>query len=276
MNDLVVSQCRRITCMVWCVLGLACGPAAAGPVDCGNRPITVAFFDFGLFYYETNGKAQGIDKDLVDELSKRTGCAFSVVVMPRARIFGEISSGTLDMTVTAIQTPERDQYAWFAPYAQAKNYAIVTKRIAAIIRNPEDFLGQDGLQFGVVRSFKHGQDQDSWLEKVRQRKRVVENASVDRLFDGLDRGLFDAVFSQPQIFRKFISELNSQDRFVVQDWYPRDKGVVGGLMLAKSRFSELEAGKWQTLIHTMKTDGTLERIFKRYVSASEAKAMLVN
>ena len=45
-------------------------------------------------------------------------------------------------------------------------------------------------------------------------------------------------------------------------------------MLVKSRFSEAEAGRWTALVRQMREDGTLKRIFTRYVSAAEADKML--
>ncbi|MBI3229390.1 MAG: hypothetical protein HYZ45_04155 [Burkholderiales bacterium] len=48
------------------------GSHTASGIDCGKRPIRLAFYDYGFFYFEGEQRqAQGIDKDIIDELSRR-------------------------------------------------------------------------------------------------------------------------------------------------------------------------------------------------------------
>ena len=58
---------------------------AADKPDC-SRPLTLALHDHGLLYSAQTG--EGIDKDIADELIRRSGCRISVSLMPRARAFG--------------------------------------------------------------------------------------------------------------------------------------------------------------------------------------------
>ena len=248
--------------------------AAAGPVDCGDRPIRLAFFEFGYQYYEKAGQGHGIDKDLVDELAKRTGCQFSTQVQPRARVWADLASGELDMSVAGIQNSERDRFAWFAPYERAKNYAVLRLATAATVQRGADFLAQSALQFGVVRGFKHGDALDQWLAPLQQAQRVQESASINLLVEKLKLGRIDGLFAQPVVYRKLLQDLQMAGEVVLQDWAPQDKGVVGSLILAKSRFSPAEAARWQALLGELHRDGTLARIYLRYVSAEEARQML--
>lgn len=256
------------------LISLAPAWADAGPVDCGQRPIRLAFFEFGYQYYELDGQGKGIDKDLVDELARRTGCKFSTQVMPRARVWAELASGQLDMSVAGIQNPERDRFAWFAPYERAKNYAVLRLATAARVHKSADFAAQNQLQFGVVRGFKHGDALDQWLGSLRQAQRVQESARVNQLIEQLKLKHIDGLFAQPAVYRKLLQDHRMEDEVVVQDWAPQDKGVIGSLILAKSRFSRLEAARWQALVQTLHRDGTLARIFQRYLSAEEARQML--
>jgi polar amino acid transport system substrate-binding protein len=257
------------------LLALISYTALAVPVDCGSKPIGLAYFEFGFFYFENDGHGKGIDKDVVDELAVRTGCKFVTQVMPRARVFVDLASGELDMSVVGIKTPEREQFAWFIPYATAKNYTLVVGTAGSSVRDAEGFLNRSQLQFGVVRGFKHGEEQDKWLEKMRQAARVEESASVNILFEKLKLGRINGMFSQPAVYRKNMKDMNMGSEVSIQDWFPSDKGVIGSLMLAKARFSEAEAARWGNIIREMRTDGTMERIFARYVSAAEAKKLLV-
>jgi polar amino acid transport system substrate-binding protein len=71
-----------------------------------------------------------------------------------------------------------------------------------------------------------------------------------------------------------MTALGIESQVVVQDWAPDAKGVPHGLILAKSRFTEAEAARWAQVIGAIRGDGTLKRIFSRYLPADEAGQML--
>lgn len=248
--------------------------AVAGSVDCGKAPIRLALYETGSFYFIENGQARGSDKDILEELIKRSGCRFETTVMVRARIWADLASGDLDMSMSGIQTPERDKFAWFAPYLTMKNYAIVDVDVARKVRQSSDFLAQPTLQFGVVRTFKHGDYHDRWLDTMRAAGRVQESTDVETLFRKLKERRVDAIFSQPPTYRKKIADLGMESRIQVQDWTPGEKGVPHGLILAKSRFDEKDAEQWRALIERMRKDGTLKKIFSRYLPEDEAARIL--
>jgi len=115
MDHMFLLGVRRAAVFVGIALLLACQSLLAGPVNCGPRPIRLAFYTYGAFYFEdAHGKEHGVDKDIVDALAKRSGCRFETQLMARARIWADLASGNLDMSVSGIETPERGQFAWFA------------------------------------------------------------------------------------------------------------------------------------------------------------------
>lgn len=261
------------TVCAWALLIFAAG-AHASPIACANKPIRLAYYEFGYFYFLDKQGASGIDKDIVDELARRSGCTFDTVVMARARIWAELAHGGLDMSVSGIQNPERDQFAWFAPYLSMKNYAVLGSTVPQSTHSAREFLQQPKLQFGAVRAFKHGTEQDKWLDQLRVDNRVQDSANVETLFKKLKEGRIDALFSQPAVYGKNLADLGLQHSTRVQDWTPEEKGVPHGLILAKSRFSAADAKTWQALVNAMRTDGTLKRIYTRYLGAADASAML--
>ena len=254
-------------------LGTSTVAHAAG-VNCGEKPIRLAFYEYGNLYYLDKQQAQGIDKDVVDELIKRSGCRFAVQVMVRARIWADLASGDLDMSVSGIQNPDRDKFAWFAHYLSMKNYAVVRTEVAGRAQTAASFMQQPRLQFGAVRSFKHGVEQDKWLDELRAAQRVQDSANAETLFKKLKEERVDALFSQPPVYRKYLQDLGMHGQAVVQDWTPSEKGVQHGLILAKTHFSEPDARQWQALVTGMRSDGTLKRIYNRYLPANEAAALL--
>ncbi|WP_051304546.1 substrate-binding periplasmic protein [Chitinilyticum litopenaei] len=244
--------------------------AQAAPFPCPAQPIRLAFYEYGLLYHQ----GRGIDRDLVDELARRTGCRFDTRVMPRARIWADLESGALDMSVSGIQTPARDRFAWFAHYLSMKNHALVSSALAGEVRQASDFLATPRALFGVVRAFKHGEQQDRWLDTLRQAQRVQESPDAQTLYLKLKQGRVQAIFSQPPVYRHYLPTLDMQQQVSVQDWTPQEKGVPHGLILAKSRFSQTEAQHWQEQLHQMRADGSLRAIYLRYLPPADTDALL--
>ena len=271
-----LKRCLRLLAPKALACGWICASAVAhaAGINCGDKPIRLAFYEFGSFYYLDKQQAQGIDKDVADELMRRSGCRFDVQVLVRARIWADLASGDLDMSVSGIQTPERDKFAWFAHYLSMKNYAVVRTEVASQSQSAASFMQQTHWQFGAVRAFKHGVEQDKWLDALRVGQRVQDSANVETLFKKLKEGRIDALFSQPPVYRKNLQDLGLQGLVVVQDWTPSEKGIAHGLILAKTRFSEADARQWQALVAGLRSDGTLKRIYNRYLPPSEAAALL--
>jgi polar amino acid transport system substrate-binding protein len=247
--------------------------AIAGPVNCGTKPISLAFFGFGLFYFTQDGQGMGISPDVVDELIKRTGCNIISQEVPRARTWSDLATGHLDMTVDGILNDERKDFGWFFPYNKIKNYALVRTEAATSVQGAKDFKDQDTLVFGVVRSFNHGEELEQWLDNMRLEKRVEESVNIEVLFNKLMLGRVDAIFAPPVVYRKLLSDFNIEDDVEIQDWAPTDEGILASLVLAKNRFSDTDAKDWERLILEMRSDGTFKRIFSRYLSEEDASWM---
>jgi len=254
--------------------GLSVSPVSAGSVDCGITPIRVAQYTLGLRYYVENGQEKGINKDILDELRKRTGCSFVVQEMPFARIWADLNSGNLDISMSGVWSAEREKTLWCAQTITSKWYALIRSESASSVRSAEDFSANKKLIFGVVRGFTHGVGHDKWLAKMRQEGRVEESANIDILAEKLKKGRVDGMFSLPYVYRKHLPDLQMERQVMIEDWAMDEKDIVGCMMMTKSRFSETEVARWKLIIRQMHGDGTLKRIFSRYLPADEVKKAL--
>ncbi|MBM5572045.1 MULTISPECIES: substrate-binding periplasmic protein [Deefgea] len=234
--------------------------------------IKVAFYDFGLLY----SAGKGIDRDVIDELKQRTGCHFVSTVLPRARIWKDLESGEIAMSVSGIQNPAREQFAWFAPYLNIKNISVISKNLSTTINSFEDFLNTPSLQWGAVRAFKHGETQDQFLTQLREQNRLLETASAEQLFELLKAGRIHGLFSQSPVYGYYIPKLGMPHLISIHDWAPLEKPVPHGLILSKKHFTASEAEQWKNIIQTMNTDGTMQRILGQYLTHTEVKKTLHN
>lgn len=239
--------------------------------DCGDTPIRLAFYEFGLLY--SNGK--GIDKDVIDELRIRSGCRFEFRVLPRARIWQELETGQLDMSVSGIQNSTRDRFAWFAPYMALKNIAITIASTDKQSATAETFLAQQDYKWGAVRAFKHGEIADRFLTEMRQQNRVIEGSDAAQIFAMLKAGRVQGIFAQSPVYRQHLEPQILTSQFELHDWAPNENPVPHALILAKSRFSAKQAEEWRKLTNDLVRDGTMLRILRRYLPADEATAHML-
>ena len=128
-----------------CVLALTVTAPRAAQPECGT--LGLAFYELGALYYsKPDGGWAGIDKDIVDELEKRTGCHFQATLESRVRIWTLLASGKLDMSVSGISTPEREKFARFVPYFSTRNYVLLRKGLSAAAGDAGWFFSQPGIQ----------------------------------------------------------------------------------------------------------------------------------
>jgi polar amino acid transport system substrate-binding protein len=249
------------------VLFIVLGSAHAAGPDC-SRTYTLALHDHGLlFSADTN---TGIDKDVADELTRRSGCKITVSLMARSRIWQLIESGALDFSLSGITTPERDQFASFAWYFSNKYYLLVRKDAGVL--SQVDFEKNSKLQLGVIRAFRYSESANRLVDKLQEQNRVTQAGGLEPLYQALMesriQGMIIEPFDYPVLSEKRIRDISSIVEF-------NDPPVPHGLIMSKKSLPPAEQEKWRSLINAMRADGTLLRIFSTYFRP-ELAAALVN
>lgn len=242
------------------------GAANATAPDC-SRPYTLALHDHGLLYSADTDS--GIDKDVADELIRRSGCKVTVSLMPRARIWQLIESGALDFSLSGITNPERDKFAAFAWYFSNKYYLLVRKDAA--VRQLTDFVRNDALLLGVIRGFRYSESANRMVDRLQSANRLSLSGGLAPLYQALQLNLIQGMiiepFDYPSLEEKKIHELANVVEFT-------DPAVPHGLIMSKKALAGPEQEKWQALLKGMRDDGTMRRIFEKYFAAEQAAAMV--
>ncbi len=233
-----------------------------------SRNYTLALHDHGLLYSAETGT--GIDKDVSDELIRRSGCRVTVSLMPRARIWQLIESGALDFSLSGIANEDRDRFAGFAWYFSNKYYLLV--RNDAGVRTVADFERNDKLQLGVIRSFRYSASANKLVDKLQQSNRLSQGGGLAPLYEtllqGSVQGMIIEPFDFPALDEKKIRAMSTIFAF-------SDPPVPHGLIMSKKSISAAQQELWRAIIDAMRADGTMLRIFQKYFSP-EAAATMVN
>ena len=254
---------RRL--LLGCLLAAAATCAAAGP-DC-SHPLTLALHDHGLLYAaETD---TGIDRDVADELIRRSGCRVTVSVLPRARIWQLIESGALDFSLSGISTPQRDAFASFAWYFSNHYYLLVRRdtgveKLADFERNPK-------LRLGVIRGFRYSRNANALVDALAAQRRVTQSSTLAPLYEvlvgGAIHGMVIEPFDYPQLSVGALRELT---RIVDSG----DDAVPHGLIMSNKSLATAEQQQWRALVDAMRADGSMQRIFEKYFARDLARAMV--
>ncbi|XLZ73065.1 transporter substrate-binding domain-containing protein [Massilia sp. SR12] len=249
-----------------CLAGM--GGAAAAP--CG--PLTVAMYEHGALYYRQGEQWVGIDKDIVDELARRTGCELRMTRDSRIRIWTMLKEGTLDMTMSGIPTAERESFARFTPYLQARNMLLLRNDAARSATTLEQIAAQPELKVAVIKGFKHGAAYDAWLERLRKQGRVYEAPDYATLVRLFQHGRVQAILQLSNNIDALQRNTGLAGSFRVLDLVPREN-VAAALVISR-QVAEAHAARLEQALRAMREDGTIKAILERHVSHERAQVML--
>jgi polar amino acid transport system substrate-binding protein len=242
------------------------GSAQALTPDC-TRPFTLALHEHGLLYSADTDS--GIDKDVADELIRRSGCKVTVSLMPRARIWQLIESGALDFSLSGITNPERDRFAGFAWYFSNKYYLLTRKDTG--VQSLADFERNDKLQLGVIRSFRYSASANRLVDQLQAANRLSQSGGLAPLYKTLMvnqvQGMIIEPFDFPALEEKAIRGSTNIVEF-------NDPSVPHGLIMSKKALAPADQLQWRALIDAMRSDGSMKRIFSKYFKPELAAAMV--
>ena len=233
--------------------------------DC-SRPLSLGLHEHGLLY--TGQTGEGIDKDIADEMSRRSGCHLTLTVLPRARIWQLIESGALDFTLSGIGNPQRDKFAAFAWYVSNKYYLLV--RRDADVHGVAEFRRKRGLRLGLIRSFRYGELANAFVDAVEAEERITYAGSLDPLYTILLDDGIQAMIIEPFDFPVIAgAQLKAQTSILEFG----DAPVLHGLVMSRKSLPPAQLVAWRDLILSMRADGTIRRIFEKYFPADLARQM---
>lgn len=249
----------------WCV---AASVAAAQP-PCG--PHVAALYPYAPFFREAPDRSwQGIDKDMFDELARRSGCELHLVVESRVRIWDQLRSGATGLTLSAVPTPERKAFAEFVPYAQGRYHLMLRPDVAPRVKSLAAFEADAALTLLVVKGYAHGPTLDAAIERLRARKRVHEVADFAAVLRMAGAGRAHAILALPSAWAQADAAFGEQQAWVALDVAPADR-TLGALALSL-QMPAADRQRLRRSLEGMLADGTVTAILRRHLGEAAARA----
>lgn len=237
---------------------------------CPSRPIVVGLYEFGNFYHS----GVGLDKDLAEELRKRSGCNFTYKVMLRRAIWPAMQSGSVDMTFSAAATPERMVFAWAEPYLWVRNMVILRKDAGPNVHSMAEFIADPHLRLGFGRGYAAGPAYEDFVTQLRNIGRVEDVDDGERLYAMFKAGRFQAMLAPSLVYSSYLKDEIMAGAVRIEDWSGGKPRGPANLMMSKRLFSAEDARRWSEMMRAIRADGTLQRLTARYVGRDEAAKLL--
>ncbi|MGY4535004.1 polar amino acid transport system substrate-binding protein [Pseudomonas sp. TE3786] len=241
--------------------------AQASPGASCSRTMTLALHDHGLLYSADTDA--GIDKDFAEELIRRSGCKVTVTLLPRARIWQLIEQGALDFSLSGIADEARNRYASFAWYFSDQFYLLV--REDAEVQSLAEFAANPALQLGVIRGFRYSPRANQLVDELTSQQRVRNASRLEPLYEVLMANQIQGMIIEPFDYPQVQSEVLRQHTRVVETG---DAPTPHGLIMSNKALSIEERAQWRAIVDGMRADGTVERIFAKYLPADLAHTLV--
>ncbi|MFG6485424.1 substrate-binding periplasmic protein [Roseateles sp. BYS78W] len=246
------------------VMGLT-GLLLAGPALAVCGRYRVAFYEYAALYYrDAQGQYQGIDKDVIEELARRTGCRFDAVTESRVRIWALLEQGQLDLATSAMPTPERERSFEMLPYVQSRQFTVFHPSVERVPPTLAAFNADTRLRLLVVRGFHFVPTLDAWVEQLRADKRVVEAPDQPSALRALKAGRVEAMLIGGNTLALTRRSDPEFEHFATASYAP-DEHSVGALALSRQRISAADRQLIRQALADMQQDGSLAAILRRHL-----------
>lgn len=261
-------RCARIAAAVAFAGASTC--AARAELACG--PHAAALYAYAPFFREVPGQGwQGIDKDLFDELARRSGCELRLVVESRVRTWEQLRSGVAGLTLSAVLTPERQAFAEFVPYAQSRYHLMLRRDAAAQVHSLAAFEANSALHLLAVKGYSHGPTLDAVVKRLRARGRVHEVADFPTVLRMARAGRGDALLALPVSWAEVQNSFEAGEAWTALDVAPQERTLAG--LALSLRMSESDRQRLRRAMQSMLADGTVRAINRRHLGEAAARAL---
>lgn len=144
---------------------------------------------------------QGLDIDLLEAIFNRAGFHANYSEMPWARVLRELEFGTIQLTMSANQTAERDLYARFTlPYRNEETVLLIRRQDKGRwqeITQLSDLLSRPDFTIGLLRDFDYGTDFRTFMQSPQMQQRLLVKLKMELLIKLLLAGRIQGVVMDP-------------------------------------------------------------------------------
>lgn len=204
-----------------------------------------------------NGKASGVDVDIIRELCKRLGFELEIQENPWKRALMYIKKGKADAIFSPRYTEERAEFMYYPsePFHIEKTVIMARKGSGMKIAGLDDLKGK---VVGVVRGYVYGPEFDNYqgfkgkdiCNNDRQLVRIFANNRIS-LMAGSDEGSLKYLCRQAGVEAETVYVLNKTPNYI-------------GFSKALGEKGKILAEKFGQALRQLKEEGVVQKIENKY------------
>ncbi len=238
------------------ILTTAALALSAGMVFAESHGMTVRMGTEGAYppynFINDNGEVDGFERELGDELCKRAELTCEWVTNDWDSIIPNLVSGNYDTIIAGMSiTDERDEVIDFT-----QEYIPGSPSAYVALSDGVDTMG--GVIAAQTSTIQAGYVADSGAT-------LVEFATADETIAAVRNGEADAVLADKDFLAPIVAESNGELMFAGEDVI-----IGGGVGMGVRESDEELKAKFNAAIDTMKADGTLNDLIKKWFGEDAA------
>jgi len=247
-------------------------PLVAGAVC--PRAIRAGISELGYSGFQERGAVHGAAADVLSEAARRAGCTLNLELFPRARMFVQFDQGVIDVAASAARSEERDRDGEFVAYASTRFELVVGAAFAhgQTFRSLREFVDRTQGRMNIVRGAFYQPAVRTQLERLRQAGRLEEVVDFDSAFKKMSARRADATLAPEMIWARQFAEhglARHARTFVISEAAPMEVGAY----LSRRSLPATARAAFAQAIRSMEADGTILRIYQRYLSLDKARTV---
>lgn len=255
------------------IAGLGCGlPAARAAADC--PPVTrVGLSDLGYTSYREHGRIAGIAVDVANEMARRTGCKFEFHWYPRQRLFLELESGRIDMTMGSLRTVERDVYARYLPYAYLQYELVLAHADGQRYASLADYVARSDGRLNVTRGVAYDGAIETQLATLASHGRLEVVNDFETVFGKLELGRAAGTLATPPIYGRYLKHSKLPVTIVP---LPESAPRFTGIYLSRRGLPPAVHQHYAAALRAMTAEQSVRAIYARYFDDATVKRTFRN
>jgi polar amino acid transport system substrate-binding protein len=230
----------------------------------------VGLSELGYAAFQQDRQARGVNVDTMTELSRRTGCRFSFDWYPRGRLFAQFASGKVDLTASALRTPERDRSGSWIAFGYTRFELLLTRRSAGDFHSLAEFVDHSTARLNATRGIAYAPAVMEQLARLERADRLEYVNDYDVVFKKIVAGRADGTLSPPMIHLRHLRRLGLDDDMVAIEVAEAPRALTG-VYLSKANLSEAVRQHYTAVLRAMVADGTVQKIYERYLGAETTR-----
>ena len=250
-------------------LALAAHLAPAAAYVC--PPVTrVGLSDLGYASYREDGRNRGTAVDLIEELSRRTGCRFQFEWYPRGRLFAEFSANRIDMVMSSVPDTARDQAGIWMPYGYTRFELVLRQQSGGGYASLSEFVERGAGRLNITRGVYYAPPVQRQLDRLQQAGRLEYVNDFDTVFRKIEAGRADGTLA-PLVIQLWHSRRQRTNANMAHyEVAEAPRGMVGAYASRANVAPELRQA-FSAAFRAMVADGTVQTVYARYLGAEVAR-----